>query len=317
MLGSLNTDIVAHGVDDIIGPGEYAYGDELSIGPGGKSRNMAQMAAHLTGPGTVAMVGRTVRDEYGLWEQPIQALDEAGVNTAFITVLDADETDELPGIALIAVDEEGNNQIYVVEGVSAEFCPQDIDDALPLFAAAERNSGLLGLSLELPLDTARHAVKRAAEHDLRVVFDPGGMTDEEDYGPLLEEDIFLIKPNEHEARELTGVDVTDHGSARAAAAELQEYGIENVLITVGADGAYLFTGDRGEHIPAPDIGSAAVTDETGCGDQVMAALCAGLADGAPVQEAAEQAVAAATLQFHRPGIDPVEEAALAEHTDDS
>lgn len=309
MMGSLNTDIVALGVNEIIGPGEHTYGDELQIGPGGKSRNIAEMAAHLVTPGRVAMIGRTTKDPDGLWEKPVRALEEAGVNTEHINVV---ESEKRPGTALIAVDEDGNNQIYVVEGISADFSPQDIDDASPLFAAAEPG-GVLGFSLELPLETAIHAVKKANGRGIRTVFDPGGMEPDVSYDELLDQDIFLAKPNEHEARMLTGVEVEGMDTARDAAEQLRERGVENVLITVGSDGAYLFTGGAEHHIPAPAVGEGSVQDETGCGDQVMAALCTALAEGEDVETAAERAIAAGTLQFHRSGIDPLEREELEQH----
>ncbi|MFN2128648.1 MAG: PfkB family carbohydrate kinase, partial [Anaerolineales bacterium] len=112
--GGLNTDIVGLGVERILGPGELTLGGELKIGPGGKARNMAQMAAIYLGKGQVAMIGRSSRDPFGLWEVPITSLKKAGVDISFVKISEFSEYgNKFPGIALIPVAKSGRNQIYV------------------------------------------------------------------------------------------------------------------------------------------------------------------------------------------------------------
>ncbi len=305
VIGSLNTDLVATGIKQFPKAGEHVYGKELLIGPGGKSRNIADMIAHLAPKGSVAMVGRTVRDPYGLWKFPIDALTIASVNTDYVVIEDYHTTKKLPGIALIPVDIHGNNEIFVLPGISDDFSVSDIDNAAPLFAEVGKNKGVLALTLECPLDTVVRAVELANKHDIKVLFDPGGIAAGTDVTRIVESGIYLIKPNEHEAKMLTGVEVKDFGTAKQAAQKLHAQGIENVLITVGANGAYLFTNGEQKHIPIPDVGAHDDKDETGSGDQTMAALVAFIQDGKTVGDAALLAVLAGTLQFHRSGIKPV------------
>jgi len=305
VIGSLNTDLVAVGITRFPKPGEHVRGKELLIGPGGKSRNIADMIAHLSEPSTIAMVGRTVKDSYGLWKVPMDSLANIGVNTDYVVVEDYEKSKKLPGIALIPVDEHGNNQIFVLPGVSDDFSPADIDTAEHLFALVGANHGTLVLTLECPLDTAIHALKQAKTHGLRVMFDPGGIDANTDLTELLEGDVYLIKPNEHEARILTGIEVRDFASAKQAAEKLHEKGIKNALITHGVNGAYLSGPDVQLHIPIPIVEKGSEKDETGCGDQTMATLCACLQDGKSLAEAAKLAVLAGTLQFNRSGIQPI------------
>ena len=118
VVGGLNTDIVAAGVDALLGPGELSRSGELLIGPGGKSSNIARMAACLLGERQVFMIGKTSRDPYGLWEVPVKALREAGVNTDHVAVEDRERSGKLPGVALIPVNRRGQNQIYCIPGIS-------------------------------------------------------------------------------------------------------------------------------------------------------------------------------------------------------
>ncbi|HSW37843.1 MAG TPA: PfkB family carbohydrate kinase [Candidatus Saccharimonadales bacterium] len=305
VIGSLNTDLVATGIKKFPKSGEHVYGKELIIGPGGKSRNIADMIAHLAPTNSVAMVGRTARDPYGFWKAPVEALAKVGVNTDYVNVLDYEEVQKLPGIALIPVDEQGNNQIIVLPGISDDFSLEDIDKAIPLFEEVGSNEGMLVLTLECPLATAIYAVGQANKHGLKVMFDPGGIQAGDNIDELIQAGIYLIKPNEHEAKMLTGIDVTDFESAKKAAQKLHEKDIENVLITHGVNGAYLFRGQTEAHIPIPNVEASGQKDETGCGDQTMAGLCASLQDGKNTEEAARLAVLAGTLQFHKTGIQPV------------
>ena len=300
--GGLNVDLVGLGVDRLLGQGELTLGGILRIGPGGKARNMAQMAAAYLGPDWVAMIGRTSRDPFGLWKVPIDSLEDAGVDTAFIKILDLEESEgKYPGVALIPVDKTGKNQIYVLPGSNADFCASDVDDAGSLFEGEGRR--MMILALEIPLKTAVHCLRKAARFGIPVVLDPGGVSDPID--EILDDGIFLLKPNEHEAKVLTGISVTDGPSAEKAARAILARGVQNVLLTCGEKGAYLFGRDGEIHIPCPIVPETEAQDETGCGDQVTAVAAGCLAEGLPMEEAARRAVLSGTLQFHRAGIQPV------------
>ena len=225
VIGSLNTDLVATGIKQFPKPGEHVYGKELLIGAGGKSRNIADMIAHLSPANNVAMIGRTIKDPYGLWRVPIDALHKVGVNIDYVNILDYADVQKLPGIALIPVDQQGNNQIFVLPGISDDFSVSDIDNATELFEKVGKNNGTLVLTLECPLPTAIHAVQLANTYGLKVLFDPGGIETDSDITELIKAGVYLIKPNEHEAKILTGVDVTDFETAKQAAEKLHEQGI--------------------------------------------------------------------------------------------
>jgi len=316
VVGSLNTDIVGLGFSELIGAGEVAYGNRLQIGAGGKSRNTAEMMAAMLGPDRVAMVGKSSRDPLSLWRYPVDALEKAGVNIDFVRALPFEETGKFPGIALIPVDRHGHNQIYVLPGVNDNLTESEIDAADPLFEAARSNRGALLISLELPVGTALHAIKKAHAYDLKVLLDPGGLRQGVCYDEILDQRVLLIKPNQHELRMLTGVEINSVDDARSAASILRARGMANVLVTLGKQGAFMMTESDEEQIPAPDIAGGDVRDETGCGDQAMAALCAFLTEGKDLRTAARAGVMAGTLQFYRAGIVPITRAELLEAMSD-
>lgn len=311
VLGALNTDISVVGVPHLPRDGEAVFGSALFIGPGGKSRNVANMITHLTTTGAVAMLSHTCRDPFGLWKVPYQALQVAGVNVDFVTAVDCNSDQPYPAIALVTVDTHGSRASSLSNKILSGLTRESIENALPMFDAASENNGLLALSLEVNSDVAAYAMRCAAERSLRIVLDPGGLSEDAYSEILFQQNIFLLKPNEHEAKRLTGIEVTGFDTALRAAAALRDRNIENVLITHGKNGAYFVGEGIQEYIMVPDLHISAQADATGCGDQVMATLCAYLCEGKELIEAARLSIIAGTLQFNRVGIQPVARSELA------
>lgn len=310
LIGSVSTDIIAFGVKKIAGPGEASKGKELKINPGGKAVNVSRMVSSLTDENnTTAVIGKTAMDPFNLWKVPLDALEKSGVNIDFVQTLPFEEFNKYPTVALIAVDNDGNNQIYGLRGIGDDLFIEDIEKASELFGIAESN-GFLVLSLQVPLATAIYAIKKAKQHKLKVLLDPGGAQVNANYDDLFSQEIFLLKPNEHEAKILTGITVEDFDSAKESAQILLRNNIQNVFITHGKYGGYLFNSQTKMHIPVPKIRETEEKDETGCGDQTLAAICASLLSSDNIIEACKVGLLAGTLQYHKSGIIPVTKAEL-------
>lgn len=157
--------------------------------------------------------------------------------------------------------------------------------------------GLLLLQLEIPLATVAAAVTAARQHGLRVVLNPAPA---QELPPDLLTDLFLITPNETEAERLTGISAADPGSVHRAARQLQQAGVTNVVITLGAKGAYLLPADTkdGQWIAAPPV---TALDTTAAGDCFNGALVVALAEQQPLAEAVAFACRAAAIAVTRMG----------------
>jgi len=303
--GGLNTDIIWMWVPEIVWKWELSFWGDIQIWPWWKSRNLAQMIAILKWKNVVAMIGKTSKDPFGLWKIPYDALKENFVNTDFIKVLDFETTKKFPWIALIPVDKNWNNQIYVLPWINEDFSKKDIDDSNSLFKNVWKNNGILALTLELSLETWIYSIKKASEFWLKVILDPGGVIKWKDYSKLLNEKIFLIKPNEFEAEVLSWVKVTDFETAKKSAKFFLEKWIKNVLITLWKKWAYFFSENEELKFDIPKDISWNEFDETGCWDQTMATLVAFISDWMEIKKAIKLAIISWTLQFYRKWISPV------------
>jgi len=106
--------------------------------------------------------------------------------------------------------------------------------------------------------------------------------------------ISMLKANEHEMEVLTGQ--TD---PRAGARMLADWGVEEVIITLGSKGSILYHQNTFYDIPAYIPGQ--VADATGCGDTYMAGYLSQRIRGASLQQAGEYAAAMASLKLESPG----------------
>jgi ribokinase len=229
------------------------------------------------------MVGRVGEDEFA--RVPIRALEEAGVDVAFVRPRRGAHT----GTALIVVDaSSAENAIAVAGGANRTLSPEDVRDAV----AAFRSSGVLLVQLEAPLETVEAALDLARQSSVRTVLDPAPALELPD-ALLRKADV--LTPNETEAEILTGVRVRDVESAAAAGSALRDRSLGDVVVTLGELGCVWVSTSGFEHIPSPRV---AVVDTTGAGDAFNGALAVALARGerfAPALRFAARAGAAATL----------------------
>ena len=265
-------------------PGETVKGSRFVQGPGGKGFNQA-IAAHKAG-GDVTMITKLGRD--ALSQVPLGVMDSLGMPKDFLFYDDEAST----GVALIMVDENSSqNQIVIVPGACCTINDEDIAKA----ASQIRASRYVLLQLEINQDANEKAARLAKESGCRVVINTAPCQ------PVSDEFLqgaYLVTPNEVEARELTGVEVTDLQSADRAAQVLFDRGVENVLITLGSRGVYLNTGGRSEILPAYRVDAV---DTTGAGDAFNGGLLAALAEGMDLHQAARFANALAALSVQRVG----------------
>ncbi len=263
VVGSINLDFVAT-APRLPRAGETVTGARLARHPGGKGANQALAAQRLGAP--VTMVGRVGRD--GMAEEALALLLAGDVDVAGV-VTDATAP---TGVALIAVDPEGENQIVVAAGANHSVMPEQLP---------ARIETPLILQLELPVETVEAAVGRATEFVCVNLAPAAPVSDQ----LLRRADLLIV--NETEAA-FYG-DLLHHGGGR-------------VVVTEGAKGAVMY--QRGQELARATPPKVKAVDATGAGDAFVGAICVALLEGMPAQEALRFACAAGALAATRPGAQP-------------
>ncbi len=286
VIGSLNMDLVVR-APRIPKPGETIIGaDDLHMIPGGKGANQAYASAMLGAE--VSMVGRVGDDMFG--EQLITSLKKAGVDTHNITR----DSDAPTGIAMIVVEEGGQNSIVVSSGANWRISPMDVLRAETVI----RSANLILLQVEIPLPAVIKAAQFAKDHGVKVVLNPAPA--QQLPAELLSLTDILI-PNETEAAMLSGCDVGTDDGIRQAAARLCQSGVKTIIMTRGSRGASMITENEIVHFPAFSVEPV---DTTAAGDAFVGSFAVALAEGRSITEAVRYGNAAGALSTTKSGAQP-------------
>jgi ribokinase len=276
IVGSINMDLVAT-VERFPKPGETITGKEFGTFPGGKGANQAVAAGRLFP--SVSMVGKVGDDVFG--EQQVDNLKQNGVDTRGVMTVPGVSS----GIAVIEVDESGENDIIVIPGANQLLDRDFIDSQF----AWMLESDVFLFQLEIPLDTVFYAIRKLKEHGKIVVLDPAPAR-------TLPNEMYqyvdYITPNETELQILTGIETSEETRLHGAALNILSLGVKTVILKIGKKGAYLISKDQSTHVPGFKV---ATVDTTAAGDTFNAAFAVALAKGYALKECVGFANAAAAI----------------------
>jgi ribokinase len=291
VLGAINVDLVVSGVS-LPKPGQTVVGGTFAQHQGGKGGNQAVAAARVLGD-RVVMLGAVGDDPMGADAR--DALAAEGIDVSRVRTVAGTAT----GVALIAVDERGENQISVASGANeaVEGVADDLD--------AERPAVVLA-SCEVPFVALRSAADWCAERGVRFVLNPAPAS-------VALRDLLaiasVITPNQ---RELADLAAGIGDPRRAARALVAKHPHLTVIVTLGSAGAAMVTDSAVTNVPAPN---AKAVDSTGAGDCFNGVLAAGVLEGLPTEESVRRACVAAALSTRvagaREGMPTAEELAAA------
>ena len=282
VFGSLNMDLVVR-APRMPEPGETLAGHDFLTNPGGKGANQAVACARQGA--RVAMVGKVGDDGFGA--QLLESLAAQGVESGAVAVVPGLGT----GVAVITVDDRGQNCIVVVAGANAMIGESDAE-ALRLRL---RDAAMLLLQLEVPMPAVVRAAAVAREVGCAVLLNPApAQALPEVLWPLI--DILVV--NETEARMLAGMSSVTPDNAAEAAAALLGRGPRTVIVTLGEHGVVCaHDGDVQVH----EAMRVKPVDTTAAGDTFIGALAALLVEGRPMADAIRHAIRAAAICVTRTG----------------
>ncbi|MBQ6560000.1 MAG: ribokinase [Erysipelotrichaceae bacterium] len=257
--------------------GETVIGKSFKTAPGGKGSNQAVQIARLGADTT--MVGKLGRDSSG--ELLLKTIDEAGIHHEDL-LFDEEAPTQVAGIILEEAEgKDTKNRILIVQGANMTIRP----DEIAFLKEDIRNYDMVVLQLEIPMEINEIVAKYAYDAGVPVMLNSAPSA------PLSDEllsHLTYISPNEHEAKDITGIEIGYDGDevkmedVRKACEALRAKGVKNALITLGGSGAALLNDDGFFH--APCVKGLDVKDPTAAGDSFVGAFCTAVCLGCDMND---------------------------------
>lgn len=271
--------------------GETLMGESFVTVPGGKGANQAVASARLGAQ--THMVGRVGGDVFG--QSLIESLQSNGVNVERVFI----DPPESSGIATIAVDDKGENNIIVVPGANGNVGQTDLirlDELLsdPTISTGEGERILL-LQLEVPLPIVVQAAEMGHRAGATVILDPAPA---QELPADLYPHIDILTPNETEAELLAGFPLETVNDAESAARLFHQRGVDRVVIKMGERGSVTADQSGVNYIAAYPV---TAVDTVAAGDAFNGGLAEALQRGESFDAAVQQAMRVGAFAVTRPG----------------
>jgi len=195
------------------------------------------------------------------------------------------------GVALIAVDDQAENNIIVIPGANGRVGHSDL---LHLETAMNQAQILL-LQIEIPLDIVVAATRLAHEHGVKVMLDP---VPAQELPAEIYHYVDLHTPNETEATSLTGIEIGSIEDATLAAGKLRSFGVRRVIVKMGSQGALVADETGTQFFQAFPV---TAVDTVAAGDAFNGAMAVALSENLPIGTAILWGLAGGALAVTKSG----------------
>lgn len=265
--------------------GETVFSGPFKMGPGGKGFNQA-VAARMAGV-EVEFMTKIGKDLFNPFVK--DAFDRFGVSKKYL--LESEEKGT--GVALIVVNENnGANAIAVAPESCNYLTPEEVKNNKDMF----NGSKVFLTQFESNLKATEEAINIASGMGALVVLNPAPV---KEFDIKMLDNVDIIIPNEVEAAQITGIEITNKESAKKASDKLKEH-VKTVIITLGDNGVYCE--DVSEEILP--VCKVKTIDTTGAGDAFAGVFSAYMAKGFDLETSIKYAMAGAAVSTTRFGTSP-------------
>ncbi|MCB0171297.1 MAG: ribokinase [Anaerolineae bacterium] len=266
--------------------GETLLGSDFDMGPGGKGSNQAVGTARLGANSYFA--GIIGRDKLGEIATDLYARE--GVDTTYLRQSDRMAT----GVGFIILNQAGENGIILDMSANKLMDSAFVDEVEEQIA----RSDVVMSVLEIPVEAAVRAMELGQKHGVKTILNPAPA---QPLPPAAFQHIDYLTPNDTELRILLGLSPDDATPTLELAEKLRGYGVGNLIVTMGDDGALLMTKAGVEKVPGVTV---EVVDTTGAGDAFNSGLAVALAAGKPLADAVRYANCAGAIACTKLGVIP-------------
>lgn len=282
VIGSLNMDMTVK-VEELPKLGETIFGNDFYESCGGKGANQAVAVSKL-GMKT-EMIGMVGKDSQG--EKLIQNLNKYGIISDNVI-----KSDELTGRAIITVDKKGDNNIIVIPGSNFKITKEHIQAKQDVIASSD----VVILQNEIPSETVEFSLLKAKELGKITIFNPAPARKLS--GEVFKNTDYLIL-NETEMEEIFEIKFNDEEYTEKISIKKKEYGIKNIILTLGDKGSILFSKDN--NIKKYDVYKVKAVDTTAAGDSFIGAFTMKICEIGNPDEAIKYATAVSAIVVTRQG----------------
>ncbi len=282
VIGSLNMDMTVK-VEELPKLGETIFGNDFYESCGGKGANQAVAVSKL-GMKT-EMIGMVGKDSQG--EKLIQNLNKYGIISDNVI-----KSDELTGRAIITVDRKGDNNIIVIPGSNFKITKEHIQAKQDVIASSD----VVILQNEIPSETVEFSLLKAKELGKITIFNPAPARKLS--GEVFKNTDYLIL-NETEMEEIFEIKFNDEEYTEKISIKKKEYGIKNIILTLGDKGSILFSKDN--NIKKYDVYKVKAVDTTAAGDSFIGAFTMKICESGNSDEAIKYATAVSAIVVTRQG----------------
>lgn len=279
VIGSSNIDLIAQ-VKHLPDAGETVGNANFSKVFGGKGANQAVAAARA---GSNVNFVSSLGDDANA-EELKKHFRSVGINTNNLHQVNDCST----GVALILVDNKGENCIAVAPEANEKLTPDLINDELI------KEADIVLMQMEIPYNTVKSVCLTAKTHNIKVLLNPAPATklDEE----LLNCVDYLVL-NETEAELISELSINKDG-LDTVAQKLTNMGCDTIILTLGKEGSYLYSKELKKKIYSYNVKAI---DSTAAGDTYCGALAVGISNNIELTEAIRFATAAAAISVTKLG----------------
>lgn len=279
VVGSINRDLTVLTTKHPV-PGETVMGAGHFVSQGGKGANQAVAASRLGE--SVGIVGRVGVDDAG--QAAVAALRHEGVDVSGVSR----DPDEPTGLALITVDERGENTIVVSPGANALLEPRHVVEQREMFSGASVTMAQLEIPIETVLAAAGAGEGLFMLNPAPAQTLPNALLDLTD----------VLVPNLFELATLSGVSTDELLEIQDVVDAARSIAVGSIVVTLGDKGAVAIEGTDVALVAAPTV---TAVDTTGAGDSFCGALATGLAQGMTLVESVERSCRAAAFAVTKRG----------------
>lgn len=271
---------------DKLEPNDKMRCEKPIIDPGGGGINVSRVIKRLGGESTAVYTkgghtGKLFSDllkNEGVLEDPVEVKNDLRQN--------------------FAITETSTGNLYRFGFPGAELEPNDYESLLKKVDTCEKGAFLVAsgsLPPGAPPDFYARVAERADQCGLKFVLDTSGKS----YKGVLEKGVYLLKPNKNELKDITGEPAeTLEQQKQLLVKILDHYPVEIIVLSLGAEGALLATGQKIKHFPAPQVEHVS---SIGAGDSMVAGMVYSLSLGHPVEEAVLLGLACGSATIKSPG----------------